>query len=86
MTEVTTASGFIATVDEDAVNDLEFLALLREIKTDPTALLDLSEMVLGKDGTAALKKHLAEKNGRARITDFDVALRDILLQLNIKKK
>ena len=86
MTEVVTASGFVANVDEEAVGDLEFLETLREVKKDPTALIDLSDMVLGEEGTKALKQHLKEANGRARIEDFDKALRDILIQMNIKKK
>lgn len=87
MTEIVTASGFTVQVDEEAVHDLEFLEVLREVKKDPTALMDLSDLVLGVDGTQALKEHLKETNGgRAKIEDFDRALRDILLQLNVKKK
>ena len=86
MTEIITATGFTVNVDEDAVHDIEFLEVLREVKKDPTALIDLSNMVLGEEGTKALKKHLKEVNGRARIEDFDVALRDILLQMQAKKK
>ena len=86
MTEIVTASGFTVQVDEEAVEDLEFLETLREVKKDPTALMDLSDLVLGPEGTQALKKHLKELNGRAKIEDFDRALRDILLQLKVKKK
>lgn len=85
-TRIETASGFSCEIDEEQLQDFEFMEVLREGEKNPLAIVDIFAFLLGRDGLEALKRHLREKNGRASVEDMKTELLDIMGQLRSKKK
>jgi len=60
-----TESGFEFCIEEEAFNDWELLEALKNFDSgDTSAMVDIEKLLLGKDGSAALREHCRNKNGR----------------------
>lgn len=77
MIEGTTTSGFKFVIDEEKVDDMEFVELLAEVDTDFTKYPKVLEWMLGEDQKRRLYDHLKEKNGRASIKATNEAIKEI---------
>lgn len=71
-------NGFEYSIDDDARDDWELLTAIREVdKGDTSAIVDVAEMLLGKEQLDKLVAHL-KKDGRAKVTDMVEAIYEIL--------
>jgi hypothetical protein len=52
-----TQSGFKFEIEDDVLNDWEFLELIDELEEKPNAIVRLAKRLLGKKQYDALKKH-----------------------------
>lgn len=86
MTHIKTSCGFEADIDEELLDDYEFLEVMREAEKSPLAFADIVVYLLGKDGKEALKARLRETHGRARPEAVRDAVLEILAELKSKKK
>lgn len=86
MAHITTSCGFEADIDEELLNDYEFLEVMREAEKSPLAFADIVVFLLGKDGKEGLKACLREVYGRARPENVRDAVMEILAQLSESKK
>lgn len=86
MAHVKTSCGFEADIDEELLNDYEFLEVMREAEKSPLAFADIVVFLLGKDGKEALKACLRETNGRATPDAVRDAIMEVLAQLGESKK
>lgn len=86
MTHIKTSCGFEADIDEELLDDYEFLEVMREAEKSPLAFADIVVYLLGKDGKEALKACLREAYGRARPEAVRDAVLEILAELKSKKK
>lgn len=59
-----TKSGFKFQLNEEAMNDMEFIELLAKTEESVTALPKVIEMVLGEDQKKKLYDHIRTKDGR----------------------
>lgn len=84
-TRVTTPSGFEADIDEAAISDYRLLKLVRESKTDATAVVDIVSLLLGEDEERFMAA-LADDAGRVDIARVNDELTAIFDQLKSKKK
>lgn len=87
LTEITTASGFRCSVEEDALNDMELLENLIALdKGDAAALPDLLLQLLGASGKKALYDHVRTAHGRVPAGAVMTELGEILEALKTRKK
>lgn len=77
-----TTSGFEFEIAPETLDDMRIIdayAALQHNTEDMTALLTLSELILGKDGKARLYEHIALPNGRVPASAFGRELGEIML-------
>lgn len=67
MRKGTTESGFTFEVDEEELNDMEFVELLADAQEDSLMFPRLIERMLGKDQKKALYDHIRNKKGRVPV-------------------
>ena len=67
MRKGTTESGFTFEVDEEDLNDMEFVELLANAQEDSLMFPRLIERMLGEEQKKALYDHLRNKNGRVPV-------------------
>ena len=73
-----TESGFEFKLDEEVLNDLEFIENLKAVdKGDVTLLPEVVETVLGKEQKKMLYDHIRSKVGRVKIDLIAVELQEI---------
>lgn len=64
MRQGTIENGFSYEIDEEQLNDYEFIELLAEAEKDLLAFVRVAKRLLGEEQHAALKEHLRDENGR----------------------
>lgn len=72
-----TKDGFAFKLDDDAMNDIEFVELLAEANTSVLVIPAVAKWCLGEEGYAALKEHLRDDKGRVRPEDVSNAMEEI---------
>ena len=82
MVEGTTKSGFHFVVDPDALQDMEFLDLVDEARTNPSKLGRMFEKLLGTAQKKALYDHVRNEKGMVLIDDVTVESDEIFDILN----
>lgn len=82
MVEGTTKSGFHFVVDPDALQDMEFLDLVDEARTNPSKLGKMFEKLLGIEQKKALYNHVRNEKGMVLIDDVTVESDEIFDILN----
>lgn len=76
-----TASGFEFDIAPERLDDMRIIdafAALQSNTEDMTALLTLSDLVLGKEGKARLYEHIKLPNGRVPASAFGRELGEIM--------
>lgn len=71
-----TKTGFEYEINQENLDDMEFLELLNEVDTNPLLLPKLAVILLGEDGKKRLYEHV-RKDGRVPIS----AVSDILMDI-----
>lgn len=88
MTQVKLSCGFEGEVNEDAVNDIEFLeaiALMSE-QDNPLGLVKLCNLMMSKEDKKRLYDACRDENGRATTEKVGKQITELLEQLQSKKK
>lgn len=73
-----TESGFEFEIDEEALDDMEYLEALAEAEDDSTRFPRVIEMTLGKEGKKRLYDHVRNEKGRASATKAIAEFTEIL--------
>lgn len=76
MVKGVTSTGFKFEVDENVIKKWKFIKLAKLMKTDPTLLCDIGELILGEK-FADLEQH-TEDNGDGLAEFLDNELKEIL--------
>ena len=80
------SDGFEVEIIEEALDDWEILETFYDIDNgDQGKIVGLARMVFGKDGVAALKDHLREKNGKASVVAMVEAITELMESANSLK-
>ena len=87
---MTTESGFEFEIEEDALDDMEFLEVLMKVQEDEKSqqiyLPKLCEVLLGAEGYKALKEHEKKKKGKVRISRVAKEFTEIMAAASDSKK
>lgn len=90
MTHIELSCGFVAEVDEQVVNDMEFLDLVYDFDEGKEkkifAMRKMSDILLGEEGRKRLYDTLRDENGRIPIDRYGTAMAELIGQMNDKKK
>lgn len=73
-----TTTGFNFEVDEEVVQDYEFIELLGGVDEDPLKITKVFTELLGEEQTKKLKDHVRNKKGRVPIQALMNELKEIL--------
>ena len=73
MKRIELENGFTCTIDESALDDMEFVDLLADCEENPHHIGRLVEKLFGKDNKKALYDHL-RKDGRVPISSVNEAV------------
>lgn len=77
MTKGKLDNGFEFEIDEEALDDMYYIELIREAGNDPVKSLELAEATLGVEQKERLYKHLENEKGRVPSAVFYNALDEI---------
>lgn len=72
-----TKSGFEFELDDEAMDDLEFVELLAESDMNPSVIPQIVKTILGEKQYAELKEHLRNDKGRIPMSAVDEALTEM---------
>ena len=72
-----TKSGFKFELDDEAIDDIEFVELLAESEETATALPKIAKIALGEKQYKALKDHLRNEKGRVPLQVIGDTLEEI---------
>lgn len=87
MSHVILPCGFEGDIDENAVNDMEFLDALTELQEgDPTALSKMCSLLFTRDEKKRFYDACRNESGRAEPERVSEQLTELLKQLTNKKK
>ena len=88
MTKIKLSCGFEADIDEEAINDVDMLEELNNLREeDATAFIRILKLFgLEKDERNELYQNLKNENGRAPVDKLVEQIQEIFGQLNSKKK
>lgn len=87
MKQIRTKSGFEASVNENAADDMELLDIIADADNgSPSALKRLVRKFLTEDDTARLYEHVRTDDGRVPITAVSAEIVDIMGGLQDGKK
>lgn len=75
MKNIKLANGFEYSIDDSALDDMEFVDLLADCEENPHHIGKLVEKLFGKEGKKALYDHL-RKNGRVPISSVNEAVEE----------
>ena len=78
MIEGKTTKGFQFTIDENDVNDMEFLELMADVDENPLLFPRLIEIMLGKEQKTALYDFYRNDKGKVPIDEIKGAVGEIL--------
>jgi hypothetical protein len=84
MIKGTTESGFKFELDQDAVNDMEFVELLAEVDSDITKMPKVIEIALGREQKKRLYDHIRTEAGKVPIDRAVAEFEEILTLANEK--
>lgn len=70
-------SGFKFEMDDEAMDDIEFVELIAETEENATALPKLAKTMLGEKQYKALKDHLRNDKGRVPLESVSNALEEM---------
>lgn len=79
-----TKSGFNFEIDEEVVNDYEFIEVLADVDENPLKSPKLFKMLLGDEQTNKLKEHIKAKNGKIPVKIMTEEIADILKNAKVK--
>lgn len=74
----TTESGFSFELEEEILDDYEFVEAIGETEDNPFAVNKVVKLLLGKKGASDLKEHCRDENGRVRTSRIEKEIVDIL--------
>lgn len=77
MTKGKLDNGFEFEIDEEALDDMRYVELIRSAGDDPVASLELAEATLGVEQKERLYKHLENDKGRVPSEAFYDAISEI---------
>ncbi len=77
MVKGVTKSGFKFELDDEAMDDLEFVELLAESDMNPSVIPQIVKTILGEKQYAELKEHLRNDKGRIPMSAVDEALTEM---------
>lgn len=83
---VTLDSGLTLYLEADALDDWELLDALRQIESNPMAIMDAFTMLLGSHQLDMLKESIRTESGRVKMTDMTMAFGEIMAKVNTLKK
>lgn len=87
MSHVILPCGFEGDIDENAINDMEFLDALTELQEgDPTALSKMCSLLFTKAEKKRFYDACRNEDGRAEPEKVSEQVTELLKQLNNKKK
>lgn len=78
MLEGKTSKGFNFAIEEQDLNDMEFLELMAEVDENPLLFPKLIEMMLGKEQKSALYEFYRNEQGKVPIDEIRDAVGEIL--------
>lgn len=70
-------SGFKFELDDEAMDDIEFVELLADAETSVTPIPKIATIALGKEQYKKLKDHLRNENGRVPVSVINEALSEM---------
>lgn len=73
-----TKTGFAYEIKDEVMDDMELVEALAKTATDPSAIIDVMERILGADQKRALYEHARQKDGHVSIAACEVELEEIL--------
>ena len=77
MIKGTTTSGFNFEIDENTLNNMEFVDALAEVEENPLMISTVIKMMLSPDQKKRLYDHLRTEDGRVPVEAIGVEMRDI---------
>lgn len=86
MTKGILENGFEFEIDEEALDDMRYIELIRQAGDDPIKSLELAEATLGIEQKERLYKHLENEKGRVPSTAFYDAISEIFEKAGEKTK
>lgn len=90
MTHVKLSCGFEADIDEQVINDMEFLDLVADFDAGDEkkifAMQKMSIVLLGQDGKKRLYDALRNEEGRVPVDAYGETMAELIGQLGSKKK
>ena len=72
-----TASGFEFNVPKEALDDWELLEDLVDLETNSAKMISVCRRILGIEGTARLKNHCRDENGKVAVTRIESEIAEI---------
>lgn len=81
-----TESGFEFEIEEEALDDMEYLEALAEAEEDNTRIPKVIEMTLGKEGKKRLYDHFRDEKGRVQASKVVPEFKEILDKAGSKIK
>jgi len=90
MTHVKLSCGFEADIDEQVIDDMEFLDLVADFDSGDEkkifAMQKMSVILLGQEGKKQLYDVLRNESGRVPVGSYGEAMAELIGQLGSKKK
>ncbi|MBS4769665.1 hypothetical protein KG090_00620 [Carnobacteriaceae bacterium zg-ZUI240] len=79
-----TSSGFQFEIDSQNLNNYELLESIVDMEDEPTLIIKVLRLLLGKEGAKNLKEHVREKNGFVDMSKVMSEVEDIFKQKEVK--
>lgn len=73
-----TSCGFKFEIDENQLDDMEFLEALADMQEDVIVFPKVCKMLLGNEQKKALYNHLRDENGKVPIASVERAITEIM--------
>lgn len=86
MINVKTDSGFSCKVNEEKIDDMKFLKLLREMEKSTYLIDDVARVMIGDESTDKLYEHLEQEDGRVPTSLFINTVLEIMEKAGQKSK
>lgn len=76
-----TTSGFEWQLADDFGDDYELIEAIRQVDSNPAAVVDVIELVLGHEQAQRLKEHVRAQNGRVKLSAMQAEITEIFKQV-----
>lgn len=73
-----TKTGFAYEIKDEVMDDMELVEALAKTATDPSAIIDVIERILGAEQKKALYEYSRQKDGHVSIAACEAELEEIL--------